>query len=187
MSELLDYSGLYQLLSELVAKKRTGTLLGKTDTGHSVMISVRGGEIISLICAGKRGRAAIPAIRKITSLTFRLDSAAGQAGATDLPPTADIMGALTPSSPGQEAGLSLASPGGVLPDQQGDGPMLCELLSRFLGPIAPVMCSETIRAAGGLADDAQKQRVILMLAKEIDNEAEAAEFIEGARKILGVM
>jgi len=187
MSELLDYSGLYRLLADLVAKKRTNTLLGKTDTNHSVMIGIRGGEIVSLICSGKRGRAAIPAIRNIAALTFRLEDAASHASGTDLPPTADIMRALSPSADSQDAGQFAAPREGAAPDPQGDGPKLCELLSRFLGPIAPVMCSETIRAAGGLGNEAQKQQVILALAKEIDNEAEAAQFIDSARKLLGAI
>ena len=185
MSELLDYSGFYQLLSDLVAKKRTHTLLGRTDTNHSVMIGIRGGEIVSLICAGKRGRSAIPVLRNVSTMTFRLDDAVSQTSATDLPSTSEILGALRPSAEFQDIVEHPAARGGFASDGQGDGPKLCELLSRFVGPIAPVMCSETIRAAGGLGDDAQKQRVILTLAKEIDNEAEAAQFIESARKMLG--
>jgi len=183
MSELLDYSGFYQLLSDLVAKKRTHTLLGRTDTNHSVMIGIRNGEIVSLICAGKRGRSAIPAVRKISALTFRLDDAVSQTSVSDLPPTAEIMGALKPSAGFQEFEEAARPSAGS--DAQGDGPRLCELLSRFVGPIAPLMCTETIRAAGGLNDDAQKEKVILALAKEIDDEAEAAQFIESARKMLG--
>ena len=187
MAELLDYAGLYHLLAELVAKKRTNTLLGRTDTNHSVMIGMRGGEIVSLICAGKRGRSAIPAIREIESLTFRLDDTASQSRGIDLPPTAEIIGALRPFADPRDAGQFAASQDAGAPDQQGDGPRLCELLSRFVGPIAPVMCSETIRAVGGLGDEAQKQRVILALAKEIDNESEAAQFVDSARKLLGAM
>jgi hypothetical protein len=187
MSELLDYSGFYQLLADLVAKKRTYTLMGKTDTNHSVMVGIRGGEIVSLICAGKRGRSAIPAIRTISALTYRLEATATQSSASDLPATADIIAALRPSADVQDLGVSLASREAAVADPQGDGPKLCELLARFVGPIAPVMCSETIRAAGGLGDDAQKQRVILTLAKEIDDEAEAAQFIDSARKILGTI
>jgi hypothetical protein len=187
MSELLDYSGLYHLLADLVAKRRTNTLLGKTDTNHSVMIGIRDGEIVSLICAGKRGRSAIPVIRKIESLTVRLEDTAGHPSGADLPPTADIISALSPSAYAQDMGQVAASPGGVAPDQQGEGPRLCELLSRYVGPIAPVICSDAIKAAGGLGNQAQRQRVILALAKEIDNEAEADLFIESARKMFGVI
>jgi hypothetical protein len=184
MAELLDYSGLYQLLADLVAKKRTGTLLGRTDTNHSVMIGVRSGEIVSLICAGKRGRSAIPAVRKITALTFRLEDNAAQAGGADMPPTADIMHALRPSADFEDVDAAAAPMDRLAAGQAGDGPKLCELLSQFVGPIAPVLCTETIRAAGGLGDEARREQVIFALAKEIGNETEAAQFIESARKIL---
>jgi hypothetical protein len=184
MSDLVDYSGLYQILADLVARKRTSTLLGKTDTNRSVMIGVRDGEIVSLICAGRRGRSAISEVRKIAALSFRLDDNAALVRGTDLPPTPEIMHALRPAADTQDSG-PLPAPTGV-PDRDGNGQRLCELLSRFLGPIAPVMCSETIRAAGGLGDEVQRRQVILTLAKEIDDEAEAAQFIESARKMLGV-
>ena len=187
MAELLDYSGFYQLLGDLIAEKRTNTLLGKTDNNRSVIIGIRGGEIVSLICAGKRGRQAISAIRQISALTFRLDDTAAPAGGPDLPPTSEIMAALMPSAGGQDPGRPVvATSGAGAPGQDPDGTRLCELLSRFLGPIAPVLCMETIGAAGGLDGEARKRAVILSLAKEIDNEAEAKQFVEGARKILGV-
>ncbi len=185
MTQMLDYSGLYQLLADFVAKKHTGTLLGKTDTNHSVMISVRGGEIVSLICAGKRGRSAIAAIRGITALTFRLEDHAGPPGGGAMPPTAEILLALRPWARPEDVGGLAAAPDRPAPDQAGDGPKLCDLLSEFVGPIAPVLCSDAIRAAGGLGDEARMQRVILTLAQEIENEAEAAQFIDRARRMLG--
>jgi hypothetical protein len=187
MAELLDYSGFYQLLGDLVAKKRTNTLLGKTDNNRSIIIGVSRGEIVSLICAGKRGRQAIPPIRQITALTFRLDDTVAPAGGPDLPPTSQIMAALMPSASGQDTGRPVAATSTKgASGQAPDGTRLCELLSGFLGPIAPVLCMETIDEAGGLDSEAKKREVILILAKEIDNEAEAKQFVEGARKILGV-
>ena len=109
MAELLDYSGFYQLLGDLVAEKRTNTLLGKTDNNRSVIIGIRGGEIVSLICAGRRGRQAISAIRQIAALTFRLDDTAAPAGRPDLPPTSEIMAALMPSAGGQDPGRPVAA------------------------------------------------------------------------------
>jgi hypothetical protein len=187
MSELLDYSGLYQLLADLVARKRTQTLLGKTDNNRALMVGILRGEIVSLVCAGKRGRSAIPAVRQIAALTFRLDDNAAPTGGMDLPPTTELMDALRPSTGDPDHPSPPRATDGVAPDQGRDGPRLCELLSRFIGPIAPVLCAETIKAAGGLGSDEQKQSVILALAKEIDNDAEAEQFIESARKILGAI
>ena len=185
MAELLDYSGLYQLLADLVAKKRTATLLGRTDTNHSVMIGVGGGKIVSLICAGKRGHSAIPAIRTISALTYRLEDKAAMAGGADLPSTDDILHALRPWASVEDMADMAPPPGLLAPGQDGNGPKLCDLFSQFVGPIAPVLCSEAINAAGGLGDEARKEQVIFTLAKEIDDQAEAAHFIERARRILG--
>jgi hypothetical protein len=184
MAELLDYSGLYQLLTDLIAQKRTCTLFGRTDNNRAIMIGVMRGEIVTLNCAGRRGDAAIPVLRQVVTLTFRLDDGVAQ-GRMELPPTADILAALMPSA-GDGKLTDLAHPPEVTQGPEGDGPRLCELLAQFLGPIAPVLCSEGIRAAGGLDGEAQKQRVILTLAKEIDDEGESKQFVDSARKILGV-
>lgn len=185
MTRLLDYSGLYQLLAEFVARQRTGTILGKTDTNHSVMIGVRGGEIVSLICAGKRGRSAISAIREISALTVRIEDNAGLPGGPEMPATPEIMLALRPwASPEAISGPS-ASTDRSASHQGGNGPQLCDLFSQFVGPIAPVLCADAIRTAGGLNDEARKQQVILTLAQEIEDEGEATQFIEQARRMLG--
>lgn len=185
MTKLLDYSGLYQLLSELVGKKRSGTILGKTDTNNSLIIGVRGGEIVSLICAGKRGRSAIAAIRKINAVTFRFEDTAALPSGVELPPTAEILHALSPWSSAEDLAGATAPADRGSPGQGVDGSKLCELLSRFIGPIAPVLCSEAISAAGGLGDDARREQVIFTLAKEIDDDGESAQFIESARRLLG--
>jgi hypothetical protein len=183
MATLLDYSGLYQLLTDFVGKRRTGTILGKTDTNNSLIIGFRSGEIVSLICAGRRGRAAVGAIRKINALTLRIEDNATPSNATDMPATADILHALSPWTSQEDAASAPA--GRPSPGQGGEGSGLCDLLSQFIGPIAPVLCSEAISAAGGLGDEARKQQVILTLAKEIENEREATQFVERARRLLG--
>ena len=184
MAELLDYSGLYELLADLVARKRTGTLLGKTDTNHSAIVAVRQGEIVSLICAGRRGRSAIAPLRKITTLTYRLEGTAAVAGGADMPSTDEIMHALRPWAPLDGVTAPSGEAARATPGQDADGAELCGLLAQFLGPIAPVLCAEAIRAAGGLGDQARREQVIFTLAREIENGAEAAQFIEKARGLL---
>lgn len=184
MTTLLDYARLYQLLMDLVSKRRTGTILGKTDNNHSIMIGVRNGEIVFLICAGKRGRSAIPEVRKITALTVRLEDTASLPNGRDMPSTEELMQVLKPGASPQEFDDLTAAPGGVADHHEGDGRKLCELLSQFLGPIAPVLCSDAIRDAGGLGDETRKQQIILTLAQEIDDEAEATQFIDRARALL---
>jgi hypothetical protein len=184
MGDLLDYSGLYQLLTDLVAKKQTCTLFGRTDNNRAVMIGILGGEIVTLSCAGRRGGAAIPALRQVSTLTIRVDDGVAQ-GAMALPTTAEILSDLMPTAMGGNL-TGINPPPEVAQGSRGDGAKLCELLARFIGPIAPVLCSESIRAAGGLEGEAQKQGVILILAREIDDEAEAKQFVDSAREILGV-
>lgn len=182
MAELLDYPGLYRLVADLVAQRRTATLFGKTDANRSVMIAVQRGEIVSLICAGKRGRSAIAALRSVNALSYRIEDTAAMAGGAETPPTAEILYALRPGVE-PPAGATPA-PTALAATQQGDGPRICQLLAEFVGPIAPVLCSEAIGAVGGLGGLTEREQVIYALAKEIDDQAEATHFIERAHRLL---
>lgn len=182
MSESLDYPGLYQLVADLVARKRTATLFGRTDANRSVLIAVQGGAIISLMCAGKRGRSAIAALRSVKALSYRIEDTVAMTGGPDMPPTAEILYAMRPGTTPPEG--TTADHSVLAAAQQGDGPRICQLLAEFVGPIAPVLCSEAIGAVGGLGGPTQREQVIYALAREIDDQAETAHFIERARRLL---
>jgi len=54
-----------------------------------------------------------------------------------------------------------------------------------MGPIAPLMCRETIKAAGGIDSPDKVRRVIDELAREIDDMAEAKRFLTQTQAELG--
>ncbi len=54
--------------------------------------------------------------------------------------------------------------------------VLCKALARYMGPIAPVVCRETISAAGGVDSPDKVRRVVEDLAAEIGNAGDAERF-----------
>lgn len=166
---------LVALLESLVAKRQTTTLYVRTDDNHLIAIGVAHGEIVSLICGPRQGERAIPQIRKMRSGTYRLDDKAmpHQRAGTSLPSSKTL--------------LSLLSADDDAPANDCDWlqDVLCNVLRDYVGPIAPVVCRDTVEAAGGVDSPEKVRRVVEELAREIDDANEAKRFVARAQAELG--
>ena len=186
MSDRLDYPAFYELVTELVSSSATSTLFGRTDTNHSVIIGLDGGTIVCVRCGPKRGLAAIHALRSMQWGTFRVDDALVELSSPTLPPTGELVAALHPGAtvfedtPGDDS----ADPAQQSDNHSAEAKLLCDLLSRYVGPVAPVLCSEEIKAVGGLDHLGKLDLVLGKLAREIDDAGEASEFVLLAQREL---
>ena len=186
MTESVDYAVFYEQLAELVAGRESGTLYLKNDLNHVGIVGVRTGRIVSLVYGPKRGRPAIELIRQTRTGTVRLDRGVLAFREHELPSTEEILDLLSPLhatlAPVKRGGAGetgLAS-SGVAANAQ----ILCNLLTEYLGPVAPLLCDETISAADGLSGSRQLDDVIESLAQEIEDPEEAREFRKRARLAL---
>lgn len=163
------------LLETLVAKRQTTTLYVRTDDNHLIAIGVDRGEIVSLICGPRQGERAIPQIRKMRSGTYRLDDNATphRRAGTSLPSSKTL--------------LTLLSADDDAPSDDCDWlqDVLCNVLRDYVGPIAPVVCRDTVEAAGGVDSPEKVRWVIEELAREIDDTGEAQRFVARAQAELG--
>ena len=184
MTESVDYAVFYEQLSELVSRRETGTIYVKNDANHLAIIGIRGGKIISLACGPKRGRSAVELIRHTRSCSVRVDDGAVSFHEHELPSTAELLEQLSPLHDLGET-ASQQGPGSTLPDGvAGHAQFLCNLLTEFIGPVAPLVCEEKIVSAGALAAPDQLAQVIHELAREIDDPEEARQFVNRAEQAL---
>lgn len=169
-------SQLIDLLKALVEEQRTGTVYVHTDDNHLIAVGVDRGEFISLICGPKRGERAIPMIRNMRTGTFRLEDKAmpSRRGGANLPSSEALLSMLA-----NEDGDSQVSDCTWVQD------VICKVLAEYMGPIAPLMCRETIKSAGGIDSPDKVKRVIDELAQEIDDVAEAKRFLAQTQAELG--
>lgn len=191
MPDRIDYSEFYDQVHDLVTTKAQGTLFTKCDKNHLIIVAVRDGTIISLRYGPKRGEAAIPLIRAMKTGDMRLDDRAIADSTIELPPTALILEWFKPGAPVKDVPVKpmfdLPAPGANRQRSiaRADGAeALCNLLTDFLGPIAPLVCEEKISASGGLDTPQRIEVVIRSLAAEIQNSREAEEFIAQAHSLL---
>ncbi len=187
MSERIDYGEFYQRILELVTDKSTGTLYARTNKNHLVIVAVRDGRIVSLACGPKRGDAAVPLIRQMVSADVRLDDSAIPYHERELPPTERILAVLEPgtwASVNDSATTPAASHGTMPADIQGKAQALCELLTDYIGPAAPLVCEEKLSTFAALDNPQSIDSAITNLAAEIQDSREAREFDSRARLLL---
>ena len=94
MSDYLSNIQLQEILAQLVAGGRSGTLVINSSCNHVITITLDKGQILALYYGPKRGRSAIPLIGRITGGTFRFQETLLSVNAQDLPPTSEVLMAL---------------------------------------------------------------------------------------------
>lgn len=184
MSERLEYNAFYELLANTVTSGETCTIFGRTDSNHSVIIGLDRGRVVCLRCGAKKGMDAVAKLRETQWGTFRIDDTLIELHSAPPPPTADLIAALHPATTPSSLEPDLdASERQVEPTREAR--LLCDLLSRYVGPVAPLLCSEQISVVGGLNYRGQLGKVLGQLAQEIDDASEAAEFVSTAHREIG--
>ena len=147
---------LIELLQSFIEKGHTTTLYVTTDDKQLITVGVDQGKIVSLRCGHKRGERAIPMIRKMQTGTYRLDekSQPHPNVGVRLPPSEALLHLLSGEEGGErdETGQTI--------DCQWVHDVLCKVLGEYMGPIAPVICSEAVEAVGGLDSQEKIQQVV---------------------------
>jgi len=176
MNREITRKQLVDLLRSLIAKGQTTTLYVHTDDNHLIAIGVEEGEIVSLICGPRQGERALPQIRKMHAGTYRLDDKVvpHRRAGTMLPSSETLLALLA-----EEEGAQGESNCDWIQK------VLCNVLRDYLGPIAPVVCRDTVKAVGGIDSPDKLSRVVDELAREIDDAAEAKRFRARAEAEIG--
>lgn len=184
MSERLEYDAFYELFADKVTSSVTCTIFGRTDSNHSVIIGLDRGRVVCLRCGAMKGTDAVAKLRETQWGTFRVDDTLLELKSAPPPSTVDLIAALHPATaPSSSEPVINTKERQVEPTREAR--LLCDLLSRYIGPVAPVLCSEQIGAVGGLNHRGQLGKVLGQLAHEIDDASEAGEFVSTAHREIG--
>jgi len=185
MGQQYDCRRLWELLSELVAEGRSGTLYIKSDDAHAGMISLREGEITSILYRSRFGAPAVELIRQVRGGTCRFDSSATSVTAGKCPPTQEILRALAP--PGQNTVNGSAEATRRVGDKaalQGFLEDLSGHLQSHIGPIAAMVVEGVVQEMGRFERIDQAESLISRLMGEIDDEGDASSFFSAAQDAL---
>ncbi len=178
-----DYDGrrLWELLSELVAQRQTGTLYIKSDDAHAGMILLEEGEIVSVMYRSEFGAAAVELLQQGSRGTCRFDAGGLGVKAEECPPTTEVLRALAPPGQTTVGGLAgAARPVGGNVSFQGFLTELSGHLQSHIGPIASMVVNGAVEEMGRLERIDQAESLISRLMGEIDDQDDASAFLSAA-------
>ena len=198
-AEFTPFPSLMEQIANLCGQRQTGTVMLVSDDNRMGQIHLRAGEIVFVMCRGRRGRDALGIMR--TMQAARLSFVAGAVDAAEAIEWAsktvlDYLSGLLPDLPGQGEGGTGAQPGSAgtaasfaarpvapaaapaaapQPDRAvGVTPATKALFEKvmltYIGPMAQIVCGDHFDTA------TDARALMLVLATEIPGAANQAKF-----------
>ena len=176
--DFIAFPDLVAQIATLCAQGATGTVLLVSDDNRMAQVHLHAGQIVFVLCRGRRGRDALGIMRTMRRARLSVDAAAAVSGDGAALPTATILaylgGALDhlPDAPAgsiRPAGnAASAAPPDFLTAKLR---LACQqAVTRYIGPMAEIVCAEHF-------DSAPDARALaIALAAEIPGREQAARF-----------
>lgn len=190
MSEILPYSQILKMLTDLVDKKAVGVLSIHSDDNHAITIALESGSIHAIYFGANRGLKAISMISGISGGSCRFETSDLVGGSQELPPTNEILNLLggsdTVSEPVPKPTSSAVDEGTINNEIK---TVLCkelkDLLTEYMGPIAEIVFDDTADKVGDFCATPQLARALInKLSDEIEETDEADRFRKKAHEVL---
>jgi hypothetical protein len=171
----------------------TGTLIIRTSDGHVAMLVLEKGTLIFLSCGRLRGAEAVPDFARINAGTCQFNHLQLGRPQLGLPPLKELLELLEAGATTQAAVGGTPPPSSfhsATPKPADTYPAeavissLAQMLIEYLGPIAPLLCKNLARQAGGLHSAADAEKLLDKLAEEIDDNTQRQRFLANARRSL---
>ncbi|MDO8959459.1 MAG: hypothetical protein Q7U85_06985 [Rhodocyclaceae bacterium] len=173
MEVLSNRSEITARIRKEVSAASTGTLLIRSSDLHIAMLGFDKGVLVSLHCEGLRSFKAIPRLAKINAGTCRFDHSRPGQPQDDLPLVGELLAIW------EGGGDETARPKEI---SQEVIARIAQALVEYLGPVAPMLCNNLVKASGGLHGAYDVEVLIEKLASEIDNDDQRRKFTADARR-----
>jgi hypothetical protein len=202
-AEFTPFPSLMVQIATLCGQRQTGTVMLVSDDNRMGKIHLRAGEIVFVMCRGRRGRDALGLMRtmqaaRLSFVAGAVDAAdavewasktvldylnglmadlpaSGAAGATLQSKLADAPGTATPAAPAPAATQQTTKAADVTP---GTRAMIESVMLTYIGPMAQIVCADHFAGA------TDTRALILALATEIPGAANQAKFQAEIGKLL---
>ena len=187
MSDFVAFSDLVAQIATLCAQGATGTVLLVSDDNRMAQVHLHAGQIVFVLCRGRRGRDALGIMRTMRRARLSIDAAGAVNGAGAVPPTATILaylgGALDqlPDAPAPAGSLHVGGQAAVTDFLTPQLRLACQqAVTRYIGPMAEIICAEHF-------DSALDARALAQaLAAEIPGHDQAARFKADIARVLAL-
>ncbi len=181
--DLIPFRRIVEMVREFCSQRRTGTVFIVSDDNRMAQVHLESGNIVALLCRGRRGQEALAGMRTMQNARLRFDDhylTADDSEQFDTGAVLEVLGGGVDARARAVERAPVAAPpaGGA-----GVGPVQAATLERilvqYIGPIGQIVCAEHVEKAGNL------KALIAMLAEEVPDKAQAAQFVQEAGRTLG--
>jgi hypothetical protein len=188
--EFTPFPSLLEQIAKLCGQRQTGTVMLVSDDNRMGQIHLRAGEIVFVMCRGRRGRDALGNMR--TMQAARLSFIAGAVDAAEAIEWAsktvlDYLNGLLPDLPGQGDAGTAPQPGSAPATASAPPPiqrqpaaavdvtpatkaLFEKVMLTYIGPMAQIVCADHFATNTGV------RALTLALANEIPGAAQQARF-----------
>jgi hypothetical protein len=188
--EFTPFPSLLEQIAKLCGQRQTGTVMLVSDDNRMGQIHLRAGEIVFVMCRGRRGRDALGNMR--TMQAARLSFIAGAVDAAEAIEWAsktvlDYLNGLLPDLPGQGDAGAAPQPGSAPATAAAPPPiqrqpaaavdvtpatkaLFEKVMLTYIGPMAQIVCADHFATNTGV------RALTLALANEIPGAAQQAKF-----------
>lgn len=202
-AEFTPFPSLMVQIAALCGQRQTGTVMLVSDDNRMGKIHLRAGEIVFVMCRGRRGRDALGLMRtmqaaRLSFVAGAVDAAdavewasktvldylnglmadlpaSGAAGATLQSKLADAPATATPVAPAPAATQQTTTAADVTPATRA---MIENVMLSYIGPMAQIVCADHFAGA------TDTRALIQALATEIPGAANQAKFQAEIAKLL---
>jgi hypothetical protein len=188
--EFLPFDELVRQIAALCAQGKSGTVLLVSDDNRMAQVHLHQGQIVFVMCRGRRGRDALGIMRTMRNARLSIDGLAAVNNDGAGLPTASILDYLSGAIEQlPEAGAAGQAGGAAAPQAQAVPvdfltpavrSTLQAAMLRHIGPMAEIVCGEHFDSAPDL------RALITALAAEIPGKDASARFSADVTKALGI-
>ena len=192
--DMIPFRRIVEMVREFCTQRRTGTVFIVSDDNRMAQVHLESGNIVALLCRGRRGQEALAGMRTMQAARLRFDDNYLTADSAEHFNTNEVLAALTGGVPARSRAVERVAPPAAkpvpvkaAPVQTGPGTVspaqaaiLERILVQYIGPMGEIVCADHVAQAGNL------KALIELLAEEVPDKDKAAQFSKEASRLLGL-
>jgi hypothetical protein len=191
--DMIPFRRIVEMVREFCTQRRTGTVFIVSDDNRMAQVHLESGNIVALLCRGRRGQEALAGMRTMQAARLRFDDNYLTADSAEQFNTSEVLELLTGGVPARSRAVERVAPPAAAPaapaKAAASGPgtvtaaqaaTLERILVQYIGPMGEIVCAEHVPQAGNA------KALIGMLAEEVPDKAQAAAFAKEASRLLGL-
>ncbi len=189
-SDFLPFPELVRQIAALCGQGKSGTVLLVSDDNRMAQVHLHQGQIVFVMCRGRRGRDALGIMRTMQNARLSIDGLAAVNSDGAGLPTDSILAYLSGATEQLPEPGASGQPGGAASPQAQAAAVdfltpavratLQAAMLRYIGPMAEIVCGEHFDSAPDL------RALVTALAAEIPGKEPGARFTAEASKALGI-